>query len=92
MRGNACLLGMVVHIPWCAYLLKNASVGVLKYHKLHVSQDKIVRWRKRFSVITSTDTALATITSGYISLHKTHRKWVSYGRPSVGRNRDQRRG
>jgi len=63
MRGNACLLGMVVHIPWCACLLKNAGVGVLKYHKLHVSQDKIVRWRKRFSVITLTDAALATITS-----------------------------
>ena len=62
MSWDACLLGMIVYIPWCVCQLKNACVEVLEYHKLHVSQNKIVRWKKRFSVITLMDAPLATIT------------------------------
>ena len=49
-----------IHAVVCVSV-ENACVSVLEYHKLHLSQNKIVRW-KRFSVITSTDLPLATIT------------------------------
>ena len=53
-----------IHAMVCVSV-ENACVSVLEYHKLHLSQNKIVRWKKRFSVITSMDLPLATITPWY---------------------------